>query len=407
MTGADRRRPAARVLGDHVAQRRLVGAPRRRRSGPGSRRQVRLATATASASSATRTSTTPLAPAPTTGPTSSGATSPSPPPSIIAGPPMPIDGVRVAMITSQQPAARRCRRSSGRGPRRPAGPARECGRTARSRHVEAGDHRAVGVARTAAAALGEEDHRQAHPLDQLEQPVLLPVVRAGPGCRRAPCSRRTAPRRRAFAEEVTVTRADAGDQPVGGGAADQVVEFAAAALRGDREAAVLDEGAGVDQVVDVLAGRPLPPAAWRLSTASGRAASSVSARRASSSSRPDGSGRSVISRTYLCSIPANSARSSSPTDDNRARITDTSRSWVTPTPAFRPRRHAATVGRRRDDLDSRPGLHRTVGGRGGVHGGSSRWLSSDYCPPATCSAEGAVTAVMTALGVARWSVSPG
>ena len=39
------------------------------------------------------------------GPTSSGATTPSPPPSIMAGPPMPRLASGVAMITSQAPAS--------------------------------------------------------------------------------------------------------------------------------------------------------------------------------------------------------------------------------------------------------------------------------------------------------------
>jgi hypothetical protein len=38
------------------------------------------------------------------GPTSSGATTPSPPPSIMASPPMPRLASGVAMITSQAPA---------------------------------------------------------------------------------------------------------------------------------------------------------------------------------------------------------------------------------------------------------------------------------------------------------------
>ena len=38
------------------------------------------------------------------GPTSSGATSPRPPPAIIAGPPIPSDAFAVATIRSEQPA---------------------------------------------------------------------------------------------------------------------------------------------------------------------------------------------------------------------------------------------------------------------------------------------------------------
>jgi hypothetical protein len=39
------------------------------------------------------------------GPTASGATTPSPPPSIMAGPPMPRLASGVAMITSHAPAS--------------------------------------------------------------------------------------------------------------------------------------------------------------------------------------------------------------------------------------------------------------------------------------------------------------
>ena len=60
--------------------------------------------------------------------------------------------------------------------------------------------------------------------------------------------------------------------------------LAAHPLGGDREAAVLDEAAGVDEVGEVLA-RRAPPRSWRRSTASGRASSPVSRRRSSTSAR--------------------------------------------------------------------------------------------------------------------------
>src|SRR3546814_10242888 len=50
-------------------------------------------------------------------------------------------------------------------------------------------------------------------------------------------------------------RADAGDEAVRGRALDEVLQLAAATLGGDHERAVLHEAAGVDEVVDVLAGR--------------------------------------------------------------------------------------------------------------------------------------------------------
>ena len=106
-----------------------------------------------------------------------------------------------------------------------------------------------------AAALGEEDGRQAHPLDQLEQPVLLAVAERalGPGQHRVVVGEHRAGG--ALAEELAVDARGAGDEAVGRRARDQVVDLAAAALGGDREAPVLDEGAGVDEVGDVLARR--------------------------------------------------------------------------------------------------------------------------------------------------------
>ena len=49
-------------------------------------------------------STTPFGACISIGPTSSGSTSPSPPPAIIAGPPIPIETFSVATIRSEQPA---------------------------------------------------------------------------------------------------------------------------------------------------------------------------------------------------------------------------------------------------------------------------------------------------------------
>lgn len=60
-------------------------------------------TATAAASLATTTSMTPFGACMSTGPMSSGRTSPSPPPAIIAGPPMPIEASDVATMRSEQP----------------------------------------------------------------------------------------------------------------------------------------------------------------------------------------------------------------------------------------------------------------------------------------------------------------
>jgi len=121
--------------------------------------------------------------------------------------------------------------------------------------VEGGDDGIVGVARPTAATLGEEDDGEAQALDQLEEPVLLAVsegaLRAGQ--HRVVVGEHSA--RRGLAEEVAVDTGRAGEQAVGRGAGDQVVDLAPAALGGDREAPVLDEGAGVDELVEVLPGR--------------------------------------------------------------------------------------------------------------------------------------------------------
>ena len=123
----------------------------------------------------------------------------------------------------------------------------------RERHaVEPGHAGPVGVARPSAAALGEEDDRQAQALGQLEQAVLLAMVlqalRAGEDGVVV----------RHHDRAVAVDGADAADQTVGRRPADEVVELAPAALRGDDHRPVLDEAAGVDEVVDVLARRALP-----------------------------------------------------------------------------------------------------------------------------------------------------
>src|SRR3954449_11719547 len=73
---------------------RPVRQPRAERAAP-----------TAASSSATTTSTTPLPACTAVGPTSPGATTPSPPASIIAGPPMPMLLPLVATTTSQTPTS--------------------------------------------------------------------------------------------------------------------------------------------------------------------------------------------------------------------------------------------------------------------------------------------------------------
>ncbi len=123
---------------------------------------------------------------------------------------------------------------------------------------EPGDTGGVGVAGTAAAALGEEHHRQAQPVGQLEQPVLLLVVHLAlrAGEHRVVVGQDRAARA-LLAEEVAIHGADARDHAVGGRARDQVLDRAAAPLRRDHQRPVLDQAAGIAEVVDVLARRAL------------------------------------------------------------------------------------------------------------------------------------------------------
>ena len=118
------------------------------------------------------------------GPMSSGRNVPRPPPSIIAGPPIPMLLSAVAITVSQQPsrAALPAKHRPAAMPDRGHQPG-EPGEVLEGAGVEPGDHRHVRVAGPAPAALGEEHHRQPEPLDQLEDAVLLGVVALalGPG----------------------------------------------------------------------------------------------------------------------------------------------------------------------------------------------------------------------------------
>ena len=140
------------------AQQALVGARPTRRAGPGSTTRYCFATAhrlglVGDRRRRRRRS----APARRIGPTSSGRKTPSPPPSIIAGPPMPMFEFAVAITTSQQPssAALPAKQRPELMPTSGTRPLRRA--EVVERHaVEAGDAERVGVARAAAAALGEE-----------------------------------------------------------------------------------------------------------------------------------------------------------------------------------------------------------------------------------------------------------
>ncbi len=116
--------------------------------------------------------------------------------------------------------------------------------------VERGDQREVDVAGSPAAALGEEHRRQAHPADDLEEPVGLAVAAHALG---------------AGHDEVVVGENRARDavdgrrtpdDAVGRGLHDELGERPALLLGGGDEAPVLHERARVDEVGDVLPRRP-------------------------------------------------------------------------------------------------------------------------------------------------------
>ena len=175
----------------------------------------------------------------------------------MAGPPMPSAVLSVATIRSEAPA-----RIAFPAKQRPLtiairGTTPESrAQSAKARVSRRRDDRVVGVAGASTAALGEDHRRQAHPLDQLEEAILLAVphgpLRAGQDGVVVGDDRAGRP----IAGQLAVDTRRAADQPVSRRPRQELVEVAAAALGGDREAAVLDQAALVDQVIEVLARRP-------------------------------------------------------------------------------------------------------------------------------------------------------
>ena len=161
----------------------------------------------------------------------------------------------MATIRSEQPAI-----TALPAKQRPAttairGTSPESAPRARRRRVSSAETTGiVGVAGAAAATLGEEARSAAASARSARRAGPSCGARARPGCRPAPCSRRRAPRRRRRSPKRSpLTGAVPPMKPSAGVRGDQVVEVAAAALGGDREAPVLDEAARVDQVGEVLA----------------------------------------------------------------------------------------------------------------------------------------------------------
>ncbi len=127
--------------------------------------------------------------------------------------------------------------------------AAEAGEQVKRAAVEPGDVRPVDITRAPAAALGEQHDGEAAVLGDLEQAVLLEVVShpLGAGEHRVVVGHGD--------RGMAVDLADAGHQAVRRGAPDQLVLVAAGLLGGEDQRAVLDEGAGVEEVLEVLAGR--------------------------------------------------------------------------------------------------------------------------------------------------------
>ena len=170
---------------------------------------------------------------------------------------MPMFESFVAMTTSQQPrmAALPAKQYPALTPTSGTSP-RQLGEVQERHRLQPRCADAVGVAGAPATALREEHDRQPQPLGQLEQAVLLAVVlhALGTGEDGVVVGDGDRPRRLG-PELVAVDRADAPDETVGRRVGDEVVEAAAAALAGDHDRPVLHEGALVDEVGDVLAGR--------------------------------------------------------------------------------------------------------------------------------------------------------
>ena len=108
--------------------------------------------------------------------------------------------------------------------------------------VEARDHRRVGIARSTTTPFGEEDDGQPQPFDQREEPVLLAVVHLalGAGQHRVVVGEHGGAGVR-IVEVVAVDAPDPGDQAVGWGVVDEIVEVAPRPLcRHDQRSVLLE-----------------------------------------------------------------------------------------------------------------------------------------------------------------------
>ena len=242
---------------------------------------------TASASSSTSTSITPLRDCTSLGPISSGRERrrarrlrPSP------GRPCRCCCPRVAMITSQQPssAALPAKQRPATMPTTGTWPLSRAklAKVVTCRPATTGH---VGVARPAAAAFGEQHHRQL---------LLAARCRAGgrssggcacPACRRARWRRRPSRRSatRSAPNSVAVDAADAGDHAVGRRVARSGRRACGGCVCAATASAPYSMKLPASHRSAMFSRAVRRPSAWRLATASGRAASSVSAWRSSGS----------------------------------------------------------------------------------------------------------------------------
>ena len=126
------------------------------------------------------------------------------------------------------------------------------------RPVEPGHAEPVGVAGTAAAAFGVEHQRQPPLLRQAQHAVDLLVVHVALGAGQHGVVVGDHHAAGGFgAELVRVHGGDAGDQAVGRRVLDEIVDLAPPPLRGDRQRAVFDKGAFIDELRDILPRGPL------------------------------------------------------------------------------------------------------------------------------------------------------
>src|SRR5262249_24372827 len=120
--------------------------------------------------------------------------------------------------------------------------------------VEARHANTIGVSRASTAAFGEKHDGQLRLVRDFEHPILLTMVllTLGSGQDRVVIRHQDALSLGAF-EQITVNSPDASDHAVGRRVLDQVLNGAPSTLSGDDDWTVLDEGAWIAEVFDILA----------------------------------------------------------------------------------------------------------------------------------------------------------